>query len=164
MAKSTIFASLVFLFCTGTAFSQEKLHITFKDGKELSFDTNSIQKMEFRSTQPATQPAAQSAAGCWAGHYSGVDTGGYPMDIHLTEIDGKVEGGYKYYHKAEQKDVSAVLTDVTIQGNVLRGRWKQIKGIIFDGGFEWKWLPNGKCQSFEGMFDGTKYWPRMNKR
>ena len=100
---------------------------------------------------------------CWSGHFTGTDISGYPMDITLSENNGRVEGGYRYYHRAQQKEVTAMITDTSLQGNVLRGRWKQIKGIVASGNFEWKWLPNAQCRSFEGTFDGIKYWGKMTK-
>jgi hypothetical protein len=86
------------------------------------------------------------------------------MEINLVEKNGKVEGGYAYYHKGQGQNVTAVISNAVIEGDVLRGTWKQIKGIMGEGKFEWKWLPNEKCRVLEGTFDGTKYWLRMTRQ
>lgn len=153
MKKVLFIALLSMIICVGSAYPQDKMVITFTDGKVQSIDLKTISKIEYKSS-----------ATCWTGRFSGTDIGGYAMDINLVETDGRVEGGYTYYHKAQGKNVTAILANTVIEGDTLKGTWKQIKGIIAEGRFEWKWLPNERCRAFEGTFDGTKYWQRMNRQ
>jgi hypothetical protein len=154
MKKFVFIALLSMVICIGfAAYSQDKMVITFIDGKVQSIDLKTISKIEYKAS-----------ATCWTGHFSGTDISGYAMDINLVETDGRVEGGYTYYHKAQGQDVTAILTVTVVEGDTLKGTWKQIKGILAEGRFEWKWLPNERCRAFEGTFDGTKYWQRMNRQ
>lgn len=114
------------------------------------------------SWKAPTTPSSASA--CWTGRFTGLDISGYAMEINLVEKNGRVEGGYSYYHKGQGQNVVAVISDAVIEGDVLRGTWKQVKGIMGEGKFEWRWLPNEKCRVLEGTFDGTKYWLRMTRQ
>lgn len=151
------------VFCTGAALAADQMIITFQDGRTQSIDTGTILRIEFQSagSSAATPPAA---TGCWTGRFRGTDISGYAMDIKLREMDGRVEGGYAYYHRAQQKQVTAVISDAVVTGRVLRGTWRQVTGIPAEGRFEWTWLPGGECQAFEGSFDGTRYWRRMTRQ
>ena len=51
MKKIFVMVLLAVVISTTYAFSQDKMIITFKDGKVLSFDTNTILKIEYGSTQ-----------------------------------------------------------------------------------------------------------------
>ena len=157
MKKIFVVVLLAVVISTTYAFSQDKMIITFKDGQVQSFDTNTILKIEYGSTQ-------SSASACWTGRFKGNDISGYAMEINLVEMDGRVDGGYTYYHKGQGQNVAAVITNAVIEGGVLRGTWKQVKGVAGEGKFEWRWLPNEKCRIFEGTFDGTKYWLRMTRQ
>jgi len=158
MGKYFGWAPLLLIFALGIGFAQEKMIITFKDGRAQTLDTNTIQKIEFRSTPASTE------ADCWTGHFSGTDSSGYAIDINLSVKNGVVEGGYSYYHKAQGQSVTAIITNTLVTGDVLRGNWKQTKGVVAEGKFEWTWLPNRKCAAFEGSFDGTKFWTQMIRR
>jgi hypothetical protein len=100
---------------------------------------------------------------CWTGHFTGTDTSGYAMDVRLKERNGVVEGGYSYFHKAQGKQVRAVILDARMDGEVLAGRWKQVEGILAEGQFQWRWLPGQRCKTFEGSFNGTKFWNRIGR-
>lgn len=169
--------ALLTIAVPGTSLAQEKMVVTFKDGSVQTFETASIARIEFQSVKPpaatgdsappASAPPASAppAAGpCWTGRFGGLDISGYAMDIELTEKDGAVTGGYSYLHKAENKQVTAILVGARVEGDRLKGTWKQVKGIVAEGPFEWKWLPGQKCQAFEGTFSGTKFWHRMVKK
>ncbi|MFH1091306.1 MAG: hypothetical protein V1742_07030 [Pseudomonadota bacterium] len=168
MKKVLFIVLLLTVLCAGAVLAQDKMIITFKDGSVQSFDTNNIIKIEFQSAKPSTTytptPSPAPSSQCWTGRFAGLDTSGYAMDINLTEKDGIVTGGYSYFHKGENKQVTAIIVNAKIEGDRLRGTWKQIKGIIAEGPFEWKWLPGQKCQAFEGTFSGTKYWHRMTRK
>lgn len=49
MAKLFMLTAALVAIFTGAAYSQEKMSITFKDGRVQSFDTDSILKIEFKS-------------------------------------------------------------------------------------------------------------------
>jgi len=151
---------ILLVVLAGTAFAQDSMVITFQNGTKQTIDTSTILKIEFQRAG-ASAGATREPTGCWTGHFKGNDTSGYAMNINLRQTDGSVEGGYTYYHRGQQKQVSAIITDTAVTGNTLRGTWKQVSGIIAQGRFEWKWLPGSECQAFEGTFDGTKYWHRM---
>lgn len=155
--RPALFLSAVFL-CTGSAASAETLAITFKDGRVLTFNTKDIAKIDFE-----TPSRTGGKAPCWDGAFTGSDISGYPMKLELREHDGTVEGGYSYFHKARGVAVTAVISETVVDGDVLRGRWKQVTGIPAEGRFEWRWLSGDRCRSLEGNFDGTKYWPRMTR-
>lgn len=142
--------------------------IRFKDGTYNVIDVSRIERIEFSDGPPSTAAPAPNeptaASGCWTGHFTGSDISGYAMDITLAEHNGDVTGGYRYFHQAEGKQVRAIIENAVIQGNGLRGRWKQVEGIVAEGDFEWRWLSGEKCVAFEGSFSGTKYWNRMVKR
>lgn len=145
------------------AFSQDNMIIRFKNGSSQIIDMSSVDRIEFGNAA-APSYGTPAASGCWTGHFAGSDISGYGMDINLQEQSGTVTGGYSYYHKAQGKQVRAVILDATVQGDTLRGRWKQVEGVSAEGQFEWRWLSGEKCMAFEGTFDGTRYWQRMTKR
>jgi hypothetical protein len=173
--KRLIFWAMLFgMYAVGTAMSQDTMIITLKNGTVQNIDTRDISKIEFKSAQgqrPTSSPATTTKddpqltqSGCWTGHFTGTDTSGYAMTINLVEKNGSVEGGYSYFHKGEGKSVTAVISNAVINGDALRGKWKQIQGIESEGTFEWKWLASAKCKTFEGSFNGTKYWPQMRRQ
>jgi hypothetical protein len=173
--KNLILLALLFgVFAIGTAASQDAMIITFRNGTVQNIDTSAISKIEFRSTQGQTSTSSPSTitknvpqettSGCWTGHFAGLDTSGYSININLVEKNGTVEGGYSYFHKAQGKSVTAVISNVVINSDVLRGKWKQTQGIIAEGTFEWKWLSSNKCQAFEGAFDNVKFWNQMRRQ
>lgn len=148
---------------TGVALAGDQMLITFQDGRKQSIDTSTILRIEFQpGGKSAVIPPAKTE--CWTGHFRGNDTSGYSMDINLRETNGRVEGGYSYYHRGQQKQVTAIIKDATITGGVLRGTWKQVSGIVAQGRFEWTWLPGAECKDFEGRFDGIHYWRRMTRQ
>jgi hypothetical protein len=163
--KNAFFGILMFLWLAmGIGATQDKMIITFKDGRVEALDTNAILKIEYKSASIPIVTTAPPATECWAGHFAGSDTSGYDIDISLVVRNGVVEGGYSYYHKAQRQNVTAVITNTVVEGDVLRGKWRQTTGVIAEGKFEWRWLPNRKCAAFEGTFDGTKYWSQMARR
>lgn len=64
--KKSVLAGLCLLIISGTSvFAQDKMVITFRDGQVQIFDTDSILKIEFRSTQPSgatSKPAEKTQA------------------------------------------------------------------------------------------------------
>lgn len=163
MKRVWMAVAALMVFWTGAALAGDQMIITFQDGRTQSIDTGTILRIEFQSagTSAVTPPAA---TGCWTGRFRGTDTSGYAMDINLRETDGRVEGGYAYYHRGKQRQVTAVITDAVITGRALRGTWRQVSGIPAEGRFEWTWLPGSECQAFEGSFDGIRYWRRMTRQ
>lgn len=147
----------------GAASAQNTMVITFKDGKTLNLDTNAILKIEYQQGHVSGHPSTSPQPDCWTGRYAGNDISGYGMDININESFGKVTGGYTYYHKGQQKYVTAVI-DGVVEGNAIKGRWRQVSGIVAEGNFVWRWLAGKECSAFEGSFDGTKYWQRMTKQ
>lgn len=164
MKRLCVGVSLLSLFCVEPAFSQNRMVITFKDGNVQSFDTATIVKVDYVSVQQAADADQAHPPGCWAGHFTGTDISGYAMDINLDEKDGRVEGGYSYYHKAKGQNVTAVIENATIEGTTLRGTWRQVQGVTDSGRFEWRWWPGERCGTFEGSFDGIKYWHKMKRQ
>lgn len=140
------------------------LVIIFKDGHQQSFSLAEIARIEFRGNAESNTPTVRPVDSNWTGRFVGVDTSGYPIEISLTEQNGGVGGGYSYYHKAQRKQVRAIIVDTRIEGDTLRGRWKQVEGIISEGGFVWRWLAGQRGKAFEGTFDGVRYWTRMTRR
>ncbi|PKN34330.1 MAG: hypothetical protein CVU61_09125 [Deltaproteobacteria bacterium HGW-Deltaproteobacteria-19] len=163
MKKEWLVISLLLVFWAGTVLAGDQMVITFQDGRTQSFDTSTILRIEFQ-TAGASSGSMPALTGCWTGRFRGTDTSGYAMDINLRETDGRVEGGYAYYHRGQQRQVTAVIADATITGRVLRGTWRQVSGIPAEGRFEWTWLPGSECQAFEGSFDGTRFWRRMTRQ
>jgi hypothetical protein len=98
----------------------------------------------------------------WAGNFKGNDTSGYAMNINLQENKGKVTGGWTFFHKSAGANVTATITSATVVGNTLQGTWTQT-GVPMTGNFTWRWLADGNCNAFEGSFNGTRYWTRMNR-
>lgn len=155
---------LLSLCCVNQAFSRDRMVITFKDGRVQSFDTATITKVDYVDVQQAPATDQAHPPGCWTGHFAGTDISGYAMDITLEEKGGRVEGGYSYDHKAKGQHVTAVIENATIEGNTLRGTWRQVTGVADSGRFEWRWWPGDRCATFEGTFDGIKYWHRMTRQ
>lgn len=147
------------------------LVITFTNGSTQRFNMSEVARIEVSAShQPApVAPTSKTQtvptkASLWEGTFGGSDTSGYPMDIRLQVRNGVVTGGYSYFHKVASKQVRAVITDTSVQGDTLTGRWKQVEGIIAEGRFVWKWLPNQQGKAFEGSFDNIKYWHRMTRQ
>lgn len=155
---------LLSLLSVNPAFSGERMVITFKDGTVQSFDTATITKVDYVAAKQAPGRAPAHPSVCWAGHFAGTDISGYAIDINLDEKEGRVEGWYSYHHKGKGQDVTAVIENATTDGNILRGRWRQVKGVADSGRFEWQWWPGERCVMFEGTFDGIKYWHKMKRQ
>lgn len=166
MRPGTVAIVALLALGSGSARSEDRMVITFKDGRVQSIDTATIARIEFApSARPAppSTPVPTPAPGTWTGHFAGTDTSGYAMDINLVERNDRVEGGYAYFHKGEGKHVTAVISQTVINGDVLRGTWRQTTGILASGTFEWRWLPGERGRAFEGSFNGTKFWVRMTR-
>lgn len=183
--------SVLFIFCLASLTivhatsiddtGRTTLQITFKNGNKQRFTLSDIARIEFiddyqqiptqttpvpssPSTTNTTGQAGIKQVGNWDGLFGGEDKSSYPIEIRLTMENGIVSGGYSYFHKANNKSVKAIITETSIQGDTLTGRWKQVEGIIAEGRFVWKWLPGLQGKAFEGSFDSIKYWGRMNRK
>lgn len=88
------------LMLSGLAFAQDRMTITFKDGRTQSIDINTILKIEYQATQPASSINAQSQAqvlsGRWVGtfHNSLGDSGATTLNIVVkgNTITGTIDG------------------------------------------------------------------------
>lgn len=60
MKKFLLGMFCLLVLCCGSVLAQDKMIITLKDGRVLSFDTNSILKIEYLSAQPSSTGAESS--------------------------------------------------------------------------------------------------------